>query len=78
MLSKPDLVVEATMDAVRERVKTLYGTQDNSQRTIKILEQKLLEGNVLEPVLDLLYVSVKTLVQIFIRSSYIVTDLNKY
>ena len=45
MLSKPDLVVEATMEAVRERVKTLYGTQDNSQRTIKILEQKLLEGN---------------------------------
>ena len=46
MLSKPDLVVEATMDAVRDRVKTLYGTQDSSQRTIKILEQKLLEGKI--------------------------------
>jgi len=43
MLSRPDQVIEATMDAVRERVKALYGTQDNSQRTIKILEQKLLE-----------------------------------
>lgn len=59
MLSRPDMVIEATMDAVRERVKTLYGTQDNSQRTIKILEQKLLEGKrlspVLEPVLNLLF-----------------------
>ena len=43
VLSSPGIQIDSTLDAIRERVKCIHGVSDGHAKTVKILEQKLIE-----------------------------------